>query len=149
MTVNGVGGTSTCQTNSYGNNSGTGGYAGSLSCTMSASPASIQNGASSHLTWSSYGAKGAWISDGIGSVAVQGSLAVRPEASRAYTLTITDSAGRTNTCQASVTVAGSAVKLTQIPYTGDFGPLGTALSWLTVTLLAGFGATLVARRFIY
>lgn len=145
MTVSGPGGTNTCRTelepsipptNSYGN----------LYCTISASPTNIQNGSSSYLTWTSYGARSAWLSDSIGTVAVNGSLMVRPEASRVYTLTITDDQGRTNTCQATVSVAGSTVKLTQIPYTGDFGPLGTALAWLAVVLLAGAGASGIALR---
>lgn len=148
MTVYGPGGTGTCQTNSYGYVPAGSQYTGNLYCTISAAPTSIQNGSSSYLMWTSFGATRAWLSDGIGSVATNGTLPVRPESSRSYTLTIYDASGRTNTCQALVSVAGSQVPLTQIPYTGDFGPLGTALVWLAVTLLAGFGATLVARRFV-
>src|SRR3989344_5350785 len=94
-----------------------------LYCTITASPTSITNGQASYLTWSSSGATSAWISDGIGSVAVNGSLTVRPNTSKTYTLTVTGLGG-TRTCSTYVTVSGSYVSLSQIPYTGfDFGPL--------------------------
>ncbi len=145
MTVLGNGGTNTCQTNPA-DAQPLNPYSGNLYCTIAASPASIQNGAASSLTWTSYGARSAWLSDGIGVVSPSGFLSVRPESSRVYTLTITDTSGRTNTCQTIVSVLGSSVKLTQIPYTGDFGPLGTALTWLLVVLLAGAGASGIAIR---
>lgn len=149
MTVYGQGGSNTCSTDSTYPSQPNYPYmpsTGNLYCTITAQPSSVQNGAQSSLTWTSYGASRAWISDGIGTVAVNGMLAVRPESSRVYTLTISDNAGQTRTCQATVSVAGSSVPLTQIPYTGDFGPLGTALAWLAVVLLAGAGASGIAIR---
>src|SRR3989344_3877354 len=41
-------------------------------CVITASPSSITNGQASYLTWSSTGATSAWLSDGIGQVAVNG-----------------------------------------------------------------------------
>ena len=114
-----------------------------LYCTITASPTSITNGQASYLTWSSSGATSAWISDGIGSVAVNGSLTVRPNTSKTYTLTVTGLGG-TRTCSTYVTVSGSYVSLSQIPYTGfDFGPLGNALYWLALLSFAAAGAYLV------
>ncbi|MBI5456275.1 hypothetical protein HY969_00910 [Candidatus Kaiserbacteria bacterium] len=146
MTVNGQGGSNTCTTDSYNYTQPNYPYSGELRCQITANPVSIQNGGASALSWTSYGATRAWLSDGIGTVAAQGTLTVRPESSRNYTLTISDASGRTQTCQATVSVAGSHVPLTQIPYTGDFGPLGTSLAWLAVTLAAAAGATVIAAR---
>src|SRR3990167_8322781 len=111
-------------------------------CVLSASPSSITNGQASYLTWSSTGATSAWLSDGIGQVAVNGSLAVRPNNSKMYTLTVSGYGG-TNTCTAYVTVQGSYVSLSQIPYTGfDAGLLGNALYWLSLVSFAVAGAYL-------
>ena len=112
-------------------------------CVITASPSSITNGQASYLTWSSTGATSAWLSDGIGQVAVNGSLAVRPNSSKMYTLTVSGYGG-TNTCTAYVTVQGSYVSLSQIPYTGfDAGLLGNALYWLSLISFAVAGAYLV------
>ncbi len=112
-------------------------------CTITASPSSISNGQASYLTWSSTGATSAWLSDGVGVVAVNGSLAVRPNSSKTYTLTVSGYGG-TNTCSTYVTVQGTYISLSQIPYTGfDFGPLGNALYWLSLLSFAAAGAYLV------
>ncbi len=105
-------------------------------CTITASPSSISNGQAAYLTWSSSGATSAWLSDGIGQVAVQGSLAVRPNSSKTYTLTVSGYNG-TNTCSTYVTVNGSYISLSQIPYTGfDFGILGNTIYWLSLLSFA-------------
>ena len=111
-------------------------------CVITASPSSIVNGQAAYLTWSSSGATSAWISDGIGQVAVNGSLAVRPNNSTMYTLTVSGNGG-TRTCTAYVTVQGSYISLSQIPYTGfDAGLLGNALYWLSLISFALAGAYL-------
>src|SRR3989344_3699397 len=111
---------------------------------VNAYPSSIQNGAYSTLSWTSQNAMSARLSDGLGNVALNGSLLVRPEANRTYTMTVTDSQGRTNICNASLNVSGSYISLTQIPYTGfDFGPFGNAMYWLVLLMLAGGAAYLV------
>lgn len=106
-----------------------------LSCTISATPAAIANGNSSTLTWTSTNAVSASLSDGIGSVLTNGSLQVTPEASRYYVLTVRDANGNTQTCATNLSVNGTYVSLTQIPYTGfDFGMIGNTIYW---ALLAG------------
>src|SRR3989338_6886294 len=112
-------------------------------CTISASPSSIPNPQAAYLTWSSTGATSAWLSDGIGTVAPTGSLAVRPNTSKTYTLTISGYGG-TRTCSTYVTVQGSYISLSQIPYTGfDAGILGNAMYWLSLISFAIAGAYLV------
>lgn len=117
-----------------------------VSCSVYASPSSIQNGQYSTLNWTSSGASYARISDGLGNVSTTGSLTVRPDSSRSYVVTVTDSSGRTNTCQTYVTVNASSpyVALSQIPYTGfDFGPFGNAIYWISLLSFAVAGAYLM------
>ena len=119
---------------------------GSASCSIIATPSVIQNGQTANLRWTTSGARTAYLSDSIGTVTLNGSLIIRPEASRTYTLTVTDTNGRTSTCQTSLTVSGSApyVSLTQIPYTGfDYGPMGNALYWVSLVSFAVAGAYLL------
>src|SRR3989338_8362471 len=114
-------------------------------CTLTASPSYIQNGQASYLSWTSYGATSAWLSDGIGMVAPNGTLAVRPNQSMTYTLTVSGFGG-TRTCQAYVNVSGAApyVALSQIPYTGfDLGTLGNTMYWLGLLSFAVAAAYLV------
>ena len=137
---NSQGQSANCQTTVYGGTT----YYNQPSCTLSVNPSYIQNGAYSVLSWTSQNAVSARLSDGLGFVSLSGSLSVRPEANRTYSMTVTDSQGRTNICNASVYVSGSYVSLTQIPYTGfDFGPFGNAMYWLALVLLAGGAAYLV------
>ena len=120
-------------------------YPANLSCAITASPSSIANGQTSYLSWSAPGATSAWLSDGIGAVQVNGTLVVRPNVSKTYTLTVSGQGG-TNTCSTYVTVAGITpyVSLSQIPYTGlDLGPIGTMLYWLSILSFAVAGAYLV------
>lgn len=72
-------------------------------CSMTASPANIQQGQSSTLTWGSTNATSATINQGIGSVAVNGSRSISPQVSTTYTGTFSG-AGGTVTCSATVTV---------------------------------------------
>jgi len=103
-----------------------------LSCTLTANPGAIQNGQSAVLSWTSYGAVSAWLSDGLGTVSTTGSLSVRPESSRNYVLTVRDAYGHQQTCNANLTVSGGLpyVSLTSIPYTGlDLGLVGSIAYW--------------------
>jgi len=112
-------------------------------CTLTASPSYIQNGQASYLSWTSYGATSAWLSDGIGMVAPNGTLAVRPNGSMTYTLTVSGFGG-TRTCQTYVNVSGQYVALSQIPYTGfDLGTFGNAMYWLGLLSFAAAASYLV------
>src|SRR3989344_8270416 len=114
-----------------------------LYCTITASPAYIQNGQAAFLSWTSTGAASAWISDGIGVVAPNGSLTVRPNVSTTYTLTISGYGG-TRSCTTYVNVSGTYVSLTQIPYTGfDLGTFGNAMYWVGILTFALASAYLV------
>lgn len=116
-----------------------------LYCVITASPSYVQNGQASYLSWTSYGATSAWLSDGIGVVAPNGSLAVRPNVSTTYTLTVSGLGG-TRSCTTYVTVSGMApyVSLSQIPYTGfDLGTFGNAIYWIGLLSLALASAYLV------
>ncbi len=137
MTVyNAQGQSATCQTSVYT-------QPGAISCTITANPVNIQNGNSSYLSWTSTGATSAYLSDGLGNVATNGTLTVRPETSRNYTLTVTGANG-TQTCNTYVTVSGSTISLTQIPYTGfDLGPIGNTLYWFAIIAVALAGGYLV------
>ena len=115
-----------------------------LYCVITASPSYVQNGQASYLSWTSYGATSAWLSDGIGVVAPTGSLAARPNVSTTYTLTISGYGG-TRSCTTYVNVSGAPyVSLSQIPYTGfDLGTFGNMLYWLGLLSFALASAYLV------
>lgn len=70
---------------------------------IGASPATIIQGQSTALSWSSTGATSAQINDGIGTVTTSGGVTVSPAATTTYTITVTG-AGGTATAQATVTV---------------------------------------------
>ncbi|MDR3571177.1 MAG: hypothetical protein P4L81_03185 [Candidatus Pacebacteria bacterium] len=111
-----------------------------VSCTITASPNSIQSGQYTYLTWQSYGATSATLSS-YGNVAPNGSLSVRPYGSMNYVLTVYGYNGQTATCNTYVNVGSyypqtPSVTLSQIPYTGfDFGTTGDAMYW---TMLVAF-----------
>lgn len=118
-------------------------FPSNLYCQITASPSTIANGQAAVLAWTSYGAASVWLSDGIGAVAVSGTLPVRPNVSTNYTLTISGQGG-TATCNTFVRVSGSYVSLSQIPYTGlDFGPFGNAFYFGGILLFALSAAYLV------
>jgi len=112
-------------------------------CTITASPSSVQSGQPTFLSWTSnQGVTSAWLSDGIGRVAPNGTLVARPSVSTNYVLTV-QGFGGTYTCNTFVNVSGTYVSLTQIPYTGlDFGAMGTAIYWLGLISFAGAAAYL-------
>lgn len=125
---------------------------GPLSCTISANPPSVPNGQAAVLSWHSTGpVASAWLSDGLGAVAPNGSLPVRPESSRLYTLTVSGPGG-TQTCSTQLIVAGGSpnIALSQIPYTG-FGGVGTTISYAAIALFlaaAGYLGVYSARKFV-
>lgn len=71
--------------------------------TISASPASIESGQSSTLTWTSTNATSASIDNGVGIVPVSGTATVTPAATTKYTITVTGP-GSTTSASATVTV---------------------------------------------
>ena len=73
---------------------------------FSASPASIELGGSSTLSWAVTGARSVSLDNGIGNVAVKGTRAVTPSATTIYTLTATNAAGN-QTASTQVLVPGS------------------------------------------
>ncbi|MDE2925394.1 MAG: hypothetical protein OXT71_03245 [Acidobacteriota bacterium] len=75
--------------------------------TLSASPAAIEQGGSSTLTWSSTNAVSATLTPGIGSVPTSGSRTVSPTATTTYRITVQDGAGRTAAAEATVTVTAA------------------------------------------
>ena len=88
---------------------GEGGGGGSVSttpsCDITATSPTITLGDSSLLTWSSSNAVSASLS-GVGSVGLSSSTDVTPNTTSAYTLTVTNNAGATATCDTTVTVIG-------------------------------------------
>ena len=117
-----------------------------VSCSIYASPNSVAHGQTTNLTWNSSGAATAVLSNGIGSVATNGTLAVYPNGSSNYVLTVYGSQGTIATCNVTVTVANNypSVSLTQIPYTGfDFGPVGDAIYWAALLAFAVAAAYLL------
>ena len=74
------------------------------SCNLSASPASIMQGQSAKLNWTSQNATECDIQPGIGSVKQQGNMTVTPTAETLYTLTCTGESGKARS-DASVSVA--------------------------------------------
>ena len=109
-----------------------------VSCTISASQNSVQNGQYTYLSWQSYGATSATLTN-YGNVAPDGSLSVQPYGSMNYVLTVYGQNGQTSTCNTYVTAATvyPSVTLSQIPYTGfDFGTLGDAMYWAMLAVFA-------------
>src|SRR3989338_8803686 len=116
-----------------------------LYCVITVGQNNIHNSQAPYLSWTSYGAYSATLSDGIGQVAVNGSLAVRPNTTRTYVLTVYGQGGSAN-CSATVYVSGIApsVSLSQIPYTGlDLGTFGSIAYWMSLLSFAIAGAYLV------
>ncbi|MBW2582180.1 MAG: tandem-95 repeat protein, partial [Deltaproteobacteria bacterium] len=73
---------------------------------ISAFPATIQQGESALLSWSSVNAQSAHIDQGVGVVSVADSIEVFPEHSTTYILTVTGSVGSAS-AQVTVTVTGN------------------------------------------
>ncbi|MEA2112892.1 MAG: hypothetical protein U9P50_02880, partial [Patescibacteria group bacterium] len=77
------------------------------SCTLTASPSSIQTGSSSDIAWTASDATSAVINQGVGSVSpISGSRTVSPTATITYTMTVTGTGG-TGTCSATIAVSST------------------------------------------
>ncbi len=105
------------------------------SCTLTASPASILNGAASSLAWTTTNATSISLSQGIGSVTpvVGGSRSVSPSVTTTYTGTVTGANGLTNTCADTVAVTdhpAPTCTLTASPKTIVEGT-ASSLAWTT------------------
>lgn len=76
------------------------------SCSISASPSTINRGGSSTLTWSTTNATSASINNSIGTVDTGSNKtrSVSPTSTTTYTMTVTSSTNHTNTCATTVTV---------------------------------------------
>jgi len=119
---------------------------GNLFCTLTASPNIVTHNGTAVLNWTSQNAVSATLSDGIGFVATNGSLAVRPESNRHYTLTVRDQNGNTQQCSALVSVGNSQfISLTQVPRTGP-GEASTIVTMLALLGLAGAGGYVLISR---
>ncbi|HEY3739365.1 MAG TPA: OmpA family protein [Bryobacteraceae bacterium] len=68
-------------------------------------PATIMKGEAATLVYTTTGATSVNIQPGIGSAALNGSIAVTPQMTTTYTVTATAADGRTDTCSAAVTVS--------------------------------------------
>jgi len=83
---------------------------------ISADPESIQIGGSSTLSWSFSNADRAFIDNGIGTVPAEGSIAVSPEHTTSYTITVTGDLGSAN-ARTTVKVTGNPAP----PPEGSYG----------------------------
>jgi len=89
---------------------------------FTASPATIGQGDSSTLSWSSYNGTIAHIDNGIGAVPIEGTTAVSPSHTTTYTITITGATG--STCvEAIVTVAGNPAPQPKGSFGDQYGDL--------------------------
>jgi hypothetical protein len=112
-------------------------------CSLSANPATINQGQSSTLTWTTLGSPTAASISNIGAVSpTGGSVNVSPTVSTAYTLTVSNAAG-SGTCSAAVTVT----PLPNQPPTAGFvmGPDGnfTKATVLSITVAPGGAANVL------
>jgi hypothetical protein len=91
------------------------------SCTLSAAPASILNGLSSVLTWTSANSTSVSINNGIGTVTptAGGTTSVSPGVSTVYTMTAFGTGGN-GTCFATVIVGGPVARPSMNEFWGGF-----------------------------
>ncbi|MGD0820289.1 MAG: PKD domain-containing protein [Desulfomonilia bacterium] len=95
---------------------------------LTSQPQAIAEGGASILTWTSENADSAFLDNGLGNVAVNGSLAVSPAETTTYAITV-QGPGGTATASASVTVLHKpAVIIAASPDTIDAGETAT-LTW--------------------
>jgi len=90
--------------------------------TISADPEGIQIGGSSTLSWSSSNADRAFIDNGIGTVPAEGSIAVSPEHTTTYTITVTGDLGSAN-ARTTVKVTGNPAPLPEGSYGEQYADL--------------------------
>jgi hypothetical protein len=98
---------------------------------FTATPATIDAGASSTLSWTTTGASTVSISPNVGATPTSGSVSVTPAATTTYTLTATDTAGWV-TAQTTVTVTPN----------GPPPPVISSFTTNPSTIIAGQGSTL-------
>ncbi|MEW6366116.1 MAG: DUF1565 domain-containing protein [Acidobacteriota bacterium] len=79
-----------------------------LSVIISATPATIAEGGTATLEWTSQRAVSASIDNGIGSVPVNGSLMVQPTSTTTYKIVVKDRRGHSESDSVTVTVGGAA-----------------------------------------
>jgi len=105
-----------------------GGTAGP-SVSMNASPANIELGESSTLSWTSANGDSAIIGNGIGVVPLNGSLVVSPTETTTYTITVTGAGGKaTAAATVTVTIPKPIVTLAATPADITLGESAT-LTW--------------------
>lgn len=122
----------------------------SPTCTMSASPASIAIGSSTSLTWSSSNGSSASLNQSIGSVGTAGSQSVSPVTNTTYTLTVTNSAGSTATCGATVSASDMTAPTTPTNLTAVAASLSELdLSWTAATDNVGVAGYKILRGGVY
>ena len=104
-------------------------------CTLTASPTSIDSGESSTLTWTTENTDSARIDNNIGDPAItsvslpDSNINVTPASAVTYTMTVTNTAGDTGTCSATVSLYPSCT-LTASPTSIDLGG-SSVLTWTT------------------
>jgi len=109
---------------------------------FSASPASIESGGSSTLSWTVTGARSVSLDNGIGNVAVKGTRAVTPSATTVYTLTATNAAGN-QTASTQVVVPGTGTGTTSSTLPSTVGiPAISSFSASPSNISSGVASTL-------
>ncbi len=99
-----------------------GGQAPPPTVKLSASPASIEPGQSTTLTWSSTSAESAKIEPDIGAVSTSGTRKVSPNATTTYRITATGADGQTRTASVTVRVVASQRDVLTALYQSTGGP---------------------------
>ncbi|MGV8899429.1 MAG: polysaccharide deacetylase family protein [Burkholderiaceae bacterium] len=87
-------------------------------CSLSASPTSVQAGSAATLTFTSTNATGGTINNGVGAVGTSGTKSVSPTVTTTYTGTFNGAGTTTATCAATVTV--TATPAANLLQNGDF-----------------------------
>ncbi|MDE2929001.1 MAG: hypothetical protein OXT71_21655, partial [Acidobacteriota bacterium] len=99
-----------------------GGQAPPPTVKLSASPASIERGQSTTLTWSSTSAESAKIEPDIGTVPTSGTRKVAPNATTTYRITVRGTGGQTKTASVTVRVVASQRDVLTALYESTGGP---------------------------
>ncbi|HZU26475.1 MAG TPA: OmpA family protein [Bryobacteraceae bacterium] len=114
-----------------------------LIVSFSANPSTINQGASSTLTWQVQNATSVNISPTVGSVAENGTASVSPNATTVYTITATNASGQKATANATVTVRTTPVAPTITSFTANPSTITTSGGSSVLTCTAS-NATSVA-----